>query len=197
VNFLERLSERFFERRNGVCLLDIRRLKLVVKIHETTTKSIAIMSDNDLYRYQLTRSWNDDKQKATVIMLNPSKADMLKTDRTVMNVNNFMVDSDYGSMTIVNLFAYMTTDPKLLTQRDNDYESLNNDYLVEAFKSSDVIVVAWTRSNHINRKREVERLLQSFQEKVKCFADETGKKPRHPRDLGESWTLEDYVFEFN
>lgn len=159
-------------------------------------ESTAVLSDDGLYRYQLTRTWDRNKKKATVIMLNPSKADMLKTDRTVMNVNNFLVDNDYGEMTVVNLFAYMTTDPKFLTEREEIHESLNNNFLIDAFEKADTIIVAWTRKNYVTRKREVERFLQQYQEKVQCFGDKTGKKPRHPRDLGENWTLENYTFEF-
>jgi hypothetical protein len=57
-------------------------------------------------------------------MLNPSKADMLKNDKTVMNVNNFLIDENYGSMTVVNLFAYRATDPKNLKYRNDEQDDL-------------------------------------------------------------------------
>ncbi|MFD2133769.1 DUF1643 domain-containing protein [Pseudogracilibacillus auburnensis] len=127
----------------------------MIKFIETTIKSTAVMSDNNLYRYQLTRTWASEKLKVTVIMLNPSTANILKTDRTVMNVDNFLIDKNkFGSMTIVNLFAYMTTNPALLSQRDEAYESLNNKYLINAFDESDIIIIAWTRNNFIKEKEK-------------------------------------------
>lgn len=166
----------------------------MIKKIEKTIKSTAILSNNDEYRYKLTRTWDEMKPNASVIMLNPSKADMLKTDKTVMNVNNYLVDNNYGSMTIVNLFAFMSTDPKFLSLRNDSYESLNDDFLEESFQSSDVIIVAWTRDKYKTRKKEVEKMLLPYQEKVKCFQDNVGRSPRHPRDLGENWALVSYQF---
>jgi hypothetical protein len=170
----------------------------MVKELEKIIKSTAILSDDDLYRYKLTRVWNENNPKATVVMLNPSKADMLITDRTVMNVTNYLVESEYGSITIVNLFAFRATDPKHLNQRDNFHESFNNDYLKEAFYDSDIIIVAWVRDKdkYVARKREVEKLLLEYKGKIKCFEDGSGKKLRHPRDLGTNWKLVDYEFMF-
>lgn len=170
----------------------------MVKEIEKTIKSTATFSDNEKYRYQLSRIWDENKPKATVVMLNPSKADVLITDRTVMNVTNYLVENDYGSITIVNLFAYRATDPKFLNQRDEVQESLNNDYLKESFFDSDTIIVAWVRDKdkYVTRKREVERLLIQYKSRVKCFEDGNGKILRHPRDLGSDWKLVEYEFMY-
>jgi hypothetical protein len=170
----------------------------LVKVIEKMIKSIVILSDDELYRYRLSRVWDENKPKATVVMLNPSKADMLITDRTVMNVTNYLVEQDYGSITVVNLFAFRTKDPKFLNQRGEAQERHNNDYLKEAFFDSDVIIVAWVRERdkYVKRKREVEQLLFEYQRKIKCFEDGNGKKLRHPRDLGSDWRLVNYEFMY-
>lgn len=159
-------------------------------------QSSAILSDNELYRYKLTRVWDINKPEATIIMLNPSKADMLKNDRTVMNLNNFLIDNEYGSMSVVNLFAYRATAQGHLKYKEDEYEEINDKYLEEAFDSANIIIVAWTRDNYVIRKRKVEKILQQYKNRVKCLADSSGKKPRHPRDLADNWTLENYEFEF-
>ncbi|WP_217582107.1 DUF1643 domain-containing protein, partial [Lysinibacillus sp. GbtcB16] len=82
-----------------------------MKKKEGIMKCEVFMSDNEKYRYQLTRTWDDTKDNATIIMLNPSKAELFITDKTVMNVQNFLIKNNYGSMTIVNIFSYMTTNP--------------------------------------------------------------------------------------
>lgn len=90
----------------------------MVMILEKSIKSTAIVSDDGNYRYRLTRVWDNNKQSATVIMLNPSKANELKSDKTVMNLTNFLIDNNFGSVNIVNLFSYMTTDPSKLYERE-------------------------------------------------------------------------------
>ena len=61
------------------------------------------------YRYLLKKQWGEGKKTAGIIMLNPSKADSLKMDLTVMNVTNYLVDNGFSGMSIVNLFSYMKT----------------------------------------------------------------------------------------
>jgi hypothetical protein len=170
----------------------------LVKLIEKKIKSTAIFSDDELYRYQLSRVWDEDKPKATVVMLNPSIADVLITDRTVMNVTNYFIENYYGSITVVNLFAYRTKDPQLLNQRDEAQELINDQYLMESFSDAHTIIVAWVRDKdkYVKRKREVETLLLEFKNKIKCFEDGSGKKLRHPRDLGSDWKLIDYEFMY-
>lgn len=178
-----------------ITIVNWRGINMVKEI-EKSIKSSAILSDDEQYRYKLTREWDANKPKCTVVMLNPSKADMLITDRTVMNVTNYLIENNFGSLTVVNLFAYRTTDPKFLNKREEVQESINNQYLMESFYDSDTIIVAWVRDKdkYVMRKREVERLLLEFKSKIKCFEDSSGKKLRHPRDLNFGWRLVDYEF---
>jgi len=48
----------------------------------------AEFSDDRKLRYSLTKSWNTNKPKALFILLNPSKADVLKVDNTFGNIIN-------------------------------------------------------------------------------------------------------------
>ncbi|AWK51609.1 hypothetical protein DIC82_11490 [Clostridium beijerinckii] len=171
----------------------------MVMILEKSIKSTAIVSDDGNYRYRLTRVWDNNKQSATVIMLNPSKANELKSDKTVMNLTNFLIDNNFGSVNIVNLFSYMTTDPSKLHEREEQFERYNNTYIELAFEEADIIIIAWVRDNKKyikNRKIEIEKILIPYKSKTKCFMDSEGIKPRHPRDLGDKWTLEDYDFMY-
>lgn len=170
-----------------------------MKITSSVINSEAVFSDDKKYRYKLTRTWDKDKKKATIIMLNPSKASELKSDRTVINVTNFLIDNNYGSINIVNLFAYMPTEPKELSQRNNEFEKYNDKYIIESLEKSDIVIVGWGSDNkkYISRKRQVEELLKPHINKIKCFKDDKGKKSRHPRDLTEKWTLENYEFTFS
>lgn len=182
-----------------------------MKVVSEDIKSTAVFSDdkNNEYRYLLTREWDSNKKKATVIMLNPSKATHLKFDTTIMNVHNFMMDYEgksYGSYSIVNLFAYRSTDPKLLVNRRQDYEMENDKFLKEAFDNSNIIIVAWGRDfskvNAVTRRdinvriSNVLEMLRDYQDKIYIFWD--GKedlnniKPRHPVFLKSHWKLIKY-----
>ncbi|MBE9913691.1 DUF1643 domain-containing protein [Paenibacillus donghaensis] len=173
---------------------------MIPKISENTITSRAIFSDNGRYRYRLTRTWDVDKNKGALLMLNPSKATELITDRTVMNVTNYLINKGYGGLEIINLFAYMTTDPSELTNRDHFYESFNDNYILEVVGSNEIdfVIIGWGSDpkDRVLRKRHVENLLIPYEHKLKCFQDEKMRKPRHPRDYSDSWTLVDYEFMY-
>ncbi|OZQ68430.1 hypothetical protein CA600_06355 [Paenibacillus sp. VTT E-133280] len=45
-------------------------------------------------------------------------------------------------------------------------------------------------------KKDDERMLYPYADKLKCFQDDRKRKPRHPRDYSESWSLVDYDFMY-
>ncbi|MBU5425719.1 DUF1643 domain-containing protein [Tissierella pigra] len=147
------------------------------------------------YRYLLKKQWSEGKNTAAVIMLNPSKANSLKMDQTVMNVMNYLVDNGFSGMSIVNLFSYMSTNPDNLKYRNQDYESVNIEYIEQAFEDSSIIIIAWTRGGQINEKRRIKGILKKYEHKLKCFKDGNDKIMRHPsRGFNDKWTLVDYNF---
>lgn len=48
--------------------------------------------DHPTFRYSLTRTWDKDLKKATIIMLNPSIANVLQNDWSVNRCLNFCID---------------------------------------------------------------------------------------------------------
>lgn len=170
-----------------------------MKIKKSTISNEAIFSDNEKYRYKLTKIWDEHKKKAIIIMVNPSKASELKSDRTVTNVTNFLVDHDYGGLIILNLFAYMSSYTTELSKRENQYELKNIDYIIGSLKECNTVIIAWGSDNkkYITEKRKLEKILIQYDDiNLKCFKDDHGKKNRHPRDLTDKWVLDDYTFNF-
>ncbi|KIL51835.1 DUF1643 domain-containing protein [Jeotgalibacillus soli] len=147
-------------------------------ISENKIISKSVMSEDQKYRYSLTKEWNPDKKKAAVIMLNPSKANSLKLDITIMRLTNYFVDNDYGGFEVVNLFAFMSSTPKELKNRDTAFEAQNDAFIIESAKCYEKIIIAWGSDNnkYVSRKREVIQLLQPYKEKLFAFVDEKGKK---------------------
>ncbi|UVI32106.1 DUF1643 domain-containing protein [Paenibacillus spongiae] len=160
--------------------------------------TLAIMSDNNEYRYRLTKIWDANKGTLAIIMLNPSKANVLKFDDTVMKIFNYAIDNDYGQLDIVNLFAYMSTDPTNLKYSDQRYESLNDIYIKLVASQAEKLLIAWgpDKTKYVTRKRHVETLLIPYKSKLICFQDEKGVSPRHPLFLSDKWTLMNYNLMF-
>lgn len=159
-------------------------------------ESSAVMADNNLYRYRLTRIWDENKEVVGVIMLNPSKATSLKTDNTIMNLINYLIEKDYGGVDIVNMYAYMCRDPKKLKHRDQSYESLNDSFITQVASERNIFIIAWRHKENIRRKREIEMLLSPYKSKLKCFEDSDGISPRHPLHISEEWRMIPYTFKY-
>lgn len=179
-------------------------MKNMVKVEnmiETEEKQINtevkfIKDGKETYRYLLKKQWGKDNKTATIIMLNPSKADSIKLDQTVMNVMNYLVDKKFSGMSIVNLFSYMSTYPKDLKNRKQEYEKVNIEFIKQAFKDATIIIVAWTRGEKLTEKRKIKSILTQYECKLKCFKDDKGKIMRHPsRGFNEKWILVDYSFD--
>lgn len=95
-------------------------------------KSGAIFSDDKRYRYRLWRVWNHELPRCCCIMLNPSTADEIDNDptieRRVRHVKRWMERGyrRFGSVEIVNVFAWRSTVPEALYKvadpigKDND-----------------------------------------------------------------------------
>ena len=82
-------------------------------------KKHAIISQDNKYRYQLSRIWDEEKPKVLFIMLNPSTADADRDDPTIRRVMKFAHDWGYGGVFVGNLYAFRSTDPKALRKVEN------------------------------------------------------------------------------
>ena len=113
-------------------------------------ESRAIISNSGLYRYELHRTWDEDKDKVLFIMLNPSTADGWENDLTTIRCMNFAKKWGYGGIMIGNIYPFRAKRPKDLRkwlkacdgERPEAYE--NNISHVGAMASEvDITVCAW------------------------------------------------------
>ena len=74
------------------------------------TKSTAVYSNCESYRYSLTRSWNNSEKKVLFVMLNPSTATEIQNDPTVERCERRAKTLGYGAFKVCNIFAYRSTD---------------------------------------------------------------------------------------
>jgi hypothetical protein len=118
--------------------------------HKISIKSAAaVISPCGKYRYALTRYWGLGK-RVLYVMLNPSTADGTIDDPTIRRCRNLakqFKNGPYGSLEVVNLFAYRTAYPKELrdfADKGGDPVGPENDLHIQvAAKRADLIILAY------------------------------------------------------
>ncbi len=150
-------------------------------------KRDAVIDKSEKYRYLLTREWDISKQQITFIMLNPSIADGNQDDPTIRRCINFATAWDYGSLEVVNLFAYRATKPRDICKVADPVGVENDYYLQESTQRAALIIVAWgcnvrnvsVVGKYKNRDTEVKTLIHSTKT-LYCLGLTKYGYPRHP-----------------
>jgi len=153
----------------------------------------AIISDDELYRYLLTRWWGDMLTPEgagilPVVMLNPSKADAKHDDPTVRKVIGFAKRLGYYGAAIVNKYGLRATDPAEL-ELAADPVGEDNDFWIETLfamtpVNSDVLV-AWGQPGPkafaaARTERIVEIAAKFAKRLVALKVNEVGPRAGHP-----------------
>jgi len=155
-------------------------------------KRYATISDCGKYRYDLHRCWNPDGPNVVFVMLNPSTADASLDDPTVRRVMSFAMGLDYGSVTIVNLFAMRATYPRELKFSDDPVGPLNDSYVSRACTGTDKVVCAWgTNGSLFERHNEVMEWLPLLAPTFALHINMDGS-PKHPLYIGANANLIDF-----
>ena len=157
----------------------------------------ARISECGRYRYVLGRRWGDDVARgtpagpgATFIMLNPSTADAHVDDPTIRRCIGFAKRIGCASMTVVNLFALRSTDPKALS-RETDNVGPENDMAIRTAchpLQAKVVIAAWGIIGQACRQR-VSEVLTIVAQPLFCLGKSAGGAPRHPLYLPSSAEL--------
>lgn len=103
----------------------------------------ARFSDDRLYRYTLTRTWDESKMTVAFVGLNPSTADETADDPTIRRCVRFARDWGYGGIIMVNLFALRSTDPKALIGHADPVGPDNDWVLRNVHTHASLVVAAW------------------------------------------------------
>ena len=105
----------------------------------STLSTTAAFSDDDAKRFCLEKLWDSQKPNLAIIMLAPSTASSVSLDSTTQLVLNNADRLNYGSVTILNLFATLN-DFGLKQTEDEDPENL--DVIINAAERATTIVYA-------------------------------------------------------
>lgn len=157
------------------------------------TRSTAIYSSCEAYRYSLTREWGNGRRVAFV-MLNPSTADELRNDPTVERCERRARMMGAGAFRVVNLFAFRATKPADLKRARAPVGPGNDAALTDAASWADQVICGWgTHGAHQSRDVVTEALLRAAGVPLWHLGLTMNGHPRHPlylpyACLPELWT---------
>lgn len=139
--------------------------------------SSAEFSECRMYRYHLTRKWCSGNRMAMFIGLNPSTADEKEDDPTIRRCVGFAQRLHCDGMFMMNIFAFRSTDPKVMKLVVDPVGRLNNQWLKIKSAESAFHIACWgVHGSHMNRGEEVKALLTGLE----CFGTTKDGHPKHP-----------------
>jgi hypothetical protein len=158
------------------------------------TKSTAVYSNCELYRYSLTRSWDNSAKKVLFIMLNPSTATEIQNDPTVERCERRAKALGYGAFKVCNIFAYRSTDPKIMRLQKDPIGPENDKIIIKSANWSNNIICAWgTNGSHLNRGKKIEALLRVKNFTLTHLGLSKDGHPKHPLYISYKVSPENWI----
>ena len=149
----------------------------------------AIFSNTRHKRFVLWRTWNLERPHVIFIGINPSNADEIRNDPTIIKLTQIAKYWDYGGLIIMNLVAYISSDPKKI-RRSPSFE-IEDMYLEEFGKVGESVVVIWGNEGekYMDRVNKVRELYPE----VFCFNQNKNGHPTHPLYLpADQWHTREF-----
>lgn len=111
---------------------------------DVLTPPRAIFDATNKFRYQLWREFGDVENRLMICMLNPSVADSERLDATIRRCLRFAQRLGFGALDVGNLFAYRSTDPRVLSGIGESAVGPENDgHLRLMAARARKVIVAW------------------------------------------------------
>jgi len=141
-----------------------------------TIKS-AEFSECGNYRFVLRRDWGfTERPVAMCIGLNPSKANSEKDDATIQILVRSLNHLGFGGLRMVNLYSYISTQPKRLFEVSDSLAGNDAWLLTTAFGCQEIIF-CWGDFKRIeHRAKKVVGMFPNG----KCFGKNASGSPLHP-----------------
>lgn len=110
----------------------------------------AVFSEDNAYRYRLDRYWQEEATSPAIfVMLNPSTADANKDDPTIRRCLGFARAWGCSGLTVYNIFALRSTDPKLL-RKATDPVGPDNEQTIKDGCAGRIVICAWGTHGEFN-----------------------------------------------
>ncbi len=137
----------------------------------------AVLSADLGFRYVLTRRWGSGP-RGMFVCLNPSTADAEADDASTRRMVGFGRSAGWGSLALVNLYAWRSTSPAELRRVPDPVGPENDMWIRRAAAGAEVVVAAWGSHAVDARAAAVLRLLGCVT--LWCLGRTLGGHPRHP-----------------
>ena len=159
---------------------------MIIRKHtKDDAPSVAVYSDCERYRYELTRIWDPAGQKALFVMLNPSTATEVQNDPTVERCERRARALGFGAFRVTNIFAWRETDPKKMRAAGDPVGPDNDAAIRDGAIWADRVICAWgTHGAHLGRGPEVEALLRRTGLPLYHLGLTKAGHPKHPLYIG-------------
>jgi hypothetical protein len=143
--------------------------------------SSAVISDDGVYRYQLTRLRPGSGPPLVMGMLNPSKADHEINDPTVVRCIGFADRENASELIIWNAFGLRATDPRELRRHADPVGPDNDQHIRALCTPGSRVVVAWGNGGNLyGRDKIVTAMLAATGVRLMCLGVTKDGSPRHP-----------------
>lgn len=153
----------------------------------------AVLSECGKYRYLLRRVWDWKKPRALICMLNPSTADARKDDATIRSCVRLLKAIGYGSLEVVNVFAFRATDPDELNKQSDPIGPDNEKVRKGALSRCDVAICGWgSHKMAAYQQRQISQVFCLDKPAVYCFGKTKSGSPKHPLYIKTGTHLETY-----
>ncbi|WP_321820813.1 MULTISPECIES: DUF1643 domain-containing protein [unclassified Burkholderia] len=148
----------------------------------------AVFSPCRRYRYRLWRIWDASRPLAVFVMLNPSIANESDPDPTVTRCMRRMAQRGYGGIVIVNLYAWVSTDPAVLSTVVEPVGADNDFHILDAARQAadGAVICGWGTKLPTGSRRDIDvtRLLRSAGIQPMCLVTTKDGFPKHPLYVG-------------
>lgn len=157
---------------------------------------LAEFSPDGLFRYVLRRRWGVGRILMW-IMLNPSIADAVQNDPSVVRCIDFSKRNGFAGLDLFNLFALRSADPKVMFDAEDPVGPLNDSYIIAAQEYATVCLAWGVHGSHRDRDRAVLDILWHRQPhpapSIWCLGTTKGGHPKHPLYLPKSTEMVPYT----
>jgi hypothetical protein len=147
-----------------------------MKTDEMVIMKGAEFSDDRKYRYYLLRIWDDTKPFVMCIGLNPSTANEIDDDTTILNLCRLLREYGYGGFYMANLFALVSSEPNDLRSCPDPVKD-NDKWLTYLEGITQEVIFCW--GNFKQADYRAKKIIQRFPNAL-CLGKTPAGKPLHP-----------------
>ena len=152
----------------------------------------AVFSPDGKFRYRLSRRWGPGNA-LPFVLLNPSTASAEIDDPTTRRCIGFARRLGYDAIELVNLYAFISTDPQGLRKAGYPVGPDNDGHIEDACRGAPQAVCAWgANAKGLHRPTEVLRMLKAWGVKPMALRVGAGGAPAHPLYLPYDQPLQEF-----